>query len=293
MSIRSIFTMKNQYAFYYIKDMKILIFSGGLGNQIFEYAFYKHLKEIFPNQRFYGHYGKKLTEHYGLEIDKWFDIELPPEKWWTFPVVVMFYFYKQVFVKSKWLDLNQREWKNRDAIVYFPFKFTNAYFPNDNNWLMWKVDESTLNEKNKETLQYIRRTNSCFIHVRRGDYLSPRFKSIFEGCCTEDYYRRAIAYMNENVENVRFICFSDDQDWVREKLPLDKNTIFIDWNTGTDSPLDMYLMSQCNNGIIANSTFSYWGAYLGKKKNYVIYPCKWWNLEEGNPSIFWEGWKKM
>ena len=61
--------------------MRILVFTGGLGNQMFEYAFYKHLKSCFPKESFYEHYGVKLKEHYGLEINKWFDVTLPPEKW--------------------------------------------------------------------------------------------------------------------------------------------------------------------------------------------------------------------
>ena len=66
---------------------------------------------------------------------------------------------------------------------------------------------------------------------------------------------------------------------------------FIDWNTGENSPLDMFLMSQCKYAIIANSTFSYWGAMLGRKKELVYYPTKWINSEFGNPHIFPEDWK--
>lgn len=87
-----------------------------------------------------------------------------------------------------------------------------------------------------------------------------------------------------------FVCFSDDMAWLRDNLQLGVNSIFIDWNTGKDSPLDMYMMSQCDNAIIANSSFSYWGAFLGKKKETTIYPQKWWNSQDGNPDLFWNGW---
>lgn len=273
--------------------MRILVFTGGLGNQMFEYAFYKHLKSCFPKESFYGHYGVKLKEHYGLEINKWFDVTLPPEKWWTLPVVGLFYLYKKLVPNSKWLDLFQREWKHKDAKVFFPFKFTKQYFPKENGWLKWKVDEVSLCEKNKKLLQVIHDEETCFVHVRRGDYLASNFKSIFEGCCTLDYYKRALEYMNKNNPKVRFICFSDDLEWMRKNLPMDDSAIYVDWNTGTDSPLDMYLMSQCDNGIIANSSFSYWGAYLGEKKTTVIYPQKWWNMEGGNPNIFMDEWLGM
>lgn len=271
--------------------MRILVFTGGLGNQMFEYAFYLHLKSCFPNERFYGHYGKKLTEHYGLELDRWFDVELPPEKFWALPVVGLFYFYKQMVPHSKWLDLNQREWKHQDAKVLFPFKFNKRYFPKGNDWLKWKVDESKLSEKNKKVLEQIRNNHTCFVHVRRGDYLASNYKSIFEGCCTLEYYKKALKFLQDKYADIKFICFSDDLQWMKQNLPLGDNATFVDWNTGKNSPLDMYLMSQCDNAIIANSSFSYWGAFLGKKKKTVVYPQRWWNSDDGNPDLFWDDWQ--
>lgn len=270
--------------------MRILVFTGGLGNQIFEYAFYLHLKKYFPKDKIYGHYGKKLQEHYGMELNKWFDVELPKEKWWVLPVVGMFYFYKQIFPKSKHLDLHQRQWINKNAIVYFPFKFCNKYFPNDRSWIKWKIIEESLSTANKELLNKIRSNESCFLHVRRGDYLSPTFKTLFEGCCSINYYISALSFINQKKSNILFICFSDDMDWVKKNLPIGENAIYVDWNTGEDSPIDMFLMSQCKNGIMANSTFSYWGAYLGEKKGIVTYPSRWWNSKEGNPEIFFNEW---
>lgn len=270
--------------------MKVLVFTGGFGNQIFEYAFYLHLKKIFPNSRFYGLYGKKLTEHYGLEIDKWFHTELPEEKWWTLPLVGLFYFYKQCFPYSSKLDLNQREWIHKNAVVFYPFKFTKEYVPRKVEWLKWKVDETQLCNENKKLIDIIRRTDSCFVHVRKGDYQSPAYKDLFEGCCSIEYYRKALSVMKKKNDSMQFICFSDDLNWVKNNMSLSDNTIYVDWNTGTDSPLDMYLMSQCKNAIIANSTFSYWGASLGVKKETIVYPQRWWNHKDGNPDIFFDNW---
>lgn len=273
--------------------MKILVFTGGLGNQMFEYAFYCHLKKIFQRDKFFGHYGKKLKEHYGLELDKWFYVELPEEKWWVLPIVALFYSFKKLVPNTKWLDLNQREWKHKDAIVFYPFKFNKCYFPEGNDWLKWKVDESLLSPKNKEILNMIRSHKTCFVHVRRGDYLASNYKAIFEGCCTLNYYKKALSYIQDQYPNLLYICFSDDMEWMRENLLLGDAAIYVDWNTGKDSPLDMYLMSQCDNAIIANSSFSYWGAFLGKKKEIVIYPQKWCNSKGGNPNLFWEDWVGM
>lgn len=271
-------------------NLKILVFTGGLGNQLFEYAFYLHLKRKFPNERFYGLYGKKLSEHYGLELDKWFHVNLPSQPWWVLPVTGLFYLYKQCFPNSRWLDLNQRDWKHPKAIVFFPFKFNKRFIPNEQNWIQWKVDESALSEYNRKALVEIRQSNACFVHVRRGDYLSVNYKTLFEGCCTSEYYQRALAQMKEMHPDVRFICFSDDIPWMKENLELGDNAFYVDWNTGKNSPLDMYLMSQCRHGIIANSTFSYWGARLGQEKECIFYPKKWWNSEHGNPNIFLDNW---
>ena len=270
--------------------MRILVYTGGLGNQIFEYAFTQYLRKQFPGENIYGNYGSKTKEHYGLELDKWFNVDLPPERWWVLPVIGLFYLYKQLFPKSKLLDLNQFDWINHEAIVFFPFKFNKEYIPKNRKWLTWKIEESKLNDDNKKALETIRTSNSCFIHVRRGDYLSPQYKDLFEGCCTIEYYEKAIAYVKKHTSDVRFICFSDDMEWVKKNLHLDDNTLFVNWNIGANSPLDMYLMSQCKNGIIANSTFSYWGGQLGNNKETIIYPLKWWNSDKGNPNIFPYNW---
>ena len=209
------------------------------------------------------------------------------------PIVGMFYVYKQLMPHSRWLDLNQREWQNKKAILYFPFKFCKNYIPREHEWLRWKVDEYQLSEQNKNALLSIRGSNTCFVHVRRGDYLAPAYKNLFEGCCDVNYYQRALTYMRQQVENVKFVCFSDNIEWAKVNLDVGENAIFVNWNTGTDSPLDMYLMTQCENAIIANSSFSYWGACLGRKKSLVVYPEKWWNSEDGNPDLFYPEWIKL
>lgn len=173
----------------------------------------------------------------------------------------------------------------------FPFKFNKRYFPKGNDWLKWKVDESKLSEKNKKVLEQIRNNHTCFVHVRRGDYFASNYKSIFEGCCTLEYYKKALKFLQDKYTDIKFICFSDDLKWMKQNLPLGDNATFVDWNTRKNSPLVMYLMSQCDNAIIANSSFSYWGAFLGKKKKTVVYPQRWWNSDDGNPDLFWDDWQ--
>lgn len=271
--------------------MKVLFFGGGLGNQIFCYAFYLWCEENFPYEKVWlvcDSY--KMKEHYGLEIDKWFEVTIPQNRKGRF-IYYAAYFLKNIFHYDKLMDLDTRNFSNEKALVINAFKYTKKYIPSQNNWLRWRVNELTLSPKNTSILIQIRKSESCFIHVRRGDYLSPRYQKKYEGCCTEDYYRFAIQKIIEKVKNVKFFVFSDEIDWCREKLSLpQETTLYVDWNRCEDSPLDMFLMSNCKYGIIANSTFSYWGARLGRQKAFVVYPLKWMNDILQIPEIFPEDW---
>ncbi|GHS99487.1 alpha-1,2-fucosyltransferase [Bacteroidia bacterium] len=268
--------------------MRILLFGGGLGNQIFEYAFYLYLKEKFPNSKIYGVYHKLwLKEHNGLEINKYFDVNLPSESFKTNLLSAILFLYKKIYPKSKLLDLNQRKCVNQNAIFFNAFKFDKNYLPNNNNWLLFR--ELNLDGKNKDILKHIQESNSFFIHVRRGDYLSPKYKERFNGTCSLNYYNESIKLLMNKEKCPVFYCFSDDMEWVMENFNLN-NAIYINWNLGVNSVIDMYLMSQCKGGIIANSTFSYWGASLGIEKRTVIYPLKWINEPERNPDIFPKDW---
>lgn len=109
------------------------------------------------------------------------------------------------------------------------------------------------------------------VHVRRGDYAqNPAF-----GMCSVDYYERALDYMQQ-LSKPLFFVFSDDIDWARENLPLPADTTYIDWNTGDNSYRDMHLMSLCQHQIIANSSFSWWGAWLNANpKKLIVCPSIW------------------
>lgn len=122
--------------------------------------------------------------------------------------------------------------------------------------------------------------NSVSIHVRRGDYVDDIHKDMYGGICTEDYYRHAIEYIIDNVESPRFYVFSDDIDYVKENYVI-PNAAYItkDQFAKYEDWYDMFLMSQCKNNIIANSTFSWWGAWLNRNKSkVVIAPKKWINI---------------
>ena len=269
--------------------MKILYFGGGLGNQIFEYAFYLYIKDRFPNENIYGVYNKKrLSEHYGLEIHKWFDVNLPSSPWFVNAITAIGYFVKKVFKNDSFMDLDSRNFLNERALILNAYKYNKKYIPT-HNWINFCIEEESLSTENREILHKIRASNSIFIHIRRGDFLSEKNKALYANICTLNYYKKALQHIQEMRLNATYYIFSDDMGWTKRNLPLD-NAFYIDWNINENSPLDLYLMSNCKGAIMANSTFSYWGALLGIKKNIVIYPRKWINSPLGIPDIFMEHW---
>jgi hypothetical protein len=104
------------------------------------------------------------------------------------------------------------------------------------------------------------------------------------GTCTLDYYHEAIKIMKEKIKNPYFFIFSDDIPWVKENLKIDGDAFFITGKKIKDHE-EMFLMSRCKHNIIANSSFSWWGAWLNNNpEKIVIAPKRWFNNEKINTS---------
>ena len=267
--------------------MKFLVFGGGLGNQIFEYAYYLYLKKKYPKHRYYGFYKIRLKGHNGLEIDKRFEIELPKSNWFSNLCVYTLYTIKKISSELKIFDLEVYSF-NENAILHNALKIDKKIIPDNKDWIRFRLKESDLNKQNKDVLIQIRTTNSCFVHVRRGDYVTGKWAYAYSGCCPLEYYQKALNDIKNKIHDVKFFCFSDDVEWMKTNLTLPDDSIFINWNTGDNSFIDMYLMAQCKNSIMANSTFSYWASMLGEQKKYVYYPSKW--INGIKPDIFYNEW---
>jgi hypothetical protein len=120
-------------------------------------------------------------------------------------------------------------------------------------------------------------SNAVSLHVRRGDYLIHRD---FGGIVTEEYYQRAIDHIRDQLPAAKFYVFSDDITWCRSELPLGPLATFVSHPELKDFE-ELILMSLCQHHIIANSSFSWWGAWLGQNpEKTVIAPQKWSNLHE-------------
>lgn len=121
-------------------------------------------------------------------------------------------------------------------------------------------------------LKEIEKCNSVSIHVRRGDYLSDTYSSMFKSLGRE-YYEKATDHIKSKVDNPRFFIFSDDPEYIDDAFDWLDNRVIVNINSGDNSFRDMQLMSKCKHNIIANSTFSQWGALLNNNEGHMtIYP---------------------
>jgi len=135
------------------------------------------------------------------------------------------------------------------------------------------------NKKNSQLIQRINNCNSVSIHVRRSDYVNDKKTHDFHGVCGLDYYKKAVSFITKKVPNTVFFIFSDDPTWCKQNLRLPYSTIYVTHNLGNKDYEDMRLMSTCKHNIIANSSFSWWGAWLNSHKNkMIIAPNKWFNI---------------
>ena len=220
-------------------------------------------------------------KHNGLEVHKMFDIQIPPSTFFSNTVAFLCRSIARVIPNVKATESKYSE----SAIYYDGWWQDKKYFLDTVSEVNFRLPQ--LDDTNKKLIELITSSNSVSLHVRRGDYLEPRFVKQYGGICTLDYYKTAIDIAVSKLSDPHFFVFSNDIEWCLNNLSLN-NATFVSNNTGINSWIDMYLMSKCKINILANSSFSYWGAMLNKNSNIVIYPGKWYN--DKTPDIFPNNW---
>ena len=145
-------------------------------------------------------------------------------------------------------------------------------------------------------MKEIQKSKSVSLHIRRGDYISNKTYYANHGICNLSYYNKAVDYLRKKLGNdIKIFAFSDDPNWVYENLKLPVEIIFINNNSSEKSYEDLRLMVNCDHNIIANSSFSWWGAWLNQNPDkIVISPQKWFgNNRMKNPDITPSTWLKF
>ena len=269
----------------------IIAFSHGLGNQMFQYAFYKNLLKkgrtvkadlsayikpdmmpfelhhIFQNIKL-EYCTPAIKERYLKSKDKVY-IEEPPRGEIKATYKQELLAMENGYIEGFHCSYKYPEMIRQELLEDFTFPYQN-------------------DEKLLELKSILEQQESVGVHIRRGDFLNPKYAREIGSICTNEYYKRAIAYIKDKYPNSFFVFFSNDMDWVKSNMK-EKNAIYIekDMFTQYDDWYDMFLMSICRHNIIPNSTFGWWGAWLNQNPDkIVIAPKKWrnrWEAEDWCP----------
>jgi hypothetical protein len=131
-------------------------------------------------------------------------------------------------------------------------------------------------DENRRLAERIRSVESVSLHIRRGDYVSDPTTNAYHGVLDPEYYQRAMDLIRSRVADAHFFVFSDDPDWAKTNLPDRNSLMVVNINREACAYEDFRLMSFCKNHIIANSSFSWWGAWLSQnQEKIVIAPRRW------------------
>lgn len=283
--------------------MIVVKLKGGLGNQLFQYATSKSLS-LKHNTDLYFDFSLLDADTNNQYTKRNFELHLFDIKAKKVPDKIR---NKFLGVAPIWCRITNKLLGNfiakynvvNQTGFEYDFKFEhygkNTYL-NNGYWQSEKFFKSIRNEllkelvvvkekslELKETEQLIQNNNSISIHIRRGDYVTDKNANAAHGILPLDYYVRAIEYIkSKNTEPVFFI-FSDDIEWAKKNLVLNDRVFYIDFNKGDNSIFDMHLMSLCKHNIIANSSFSWWAAWLNQKQDkVVIAPKNWFQIDTHN-----------
>ncbi|NCS98924.1 alpha-1,2-fucosyltransferase [Candidatus Parcubacteria bacterium] len=176
--------------------------------------------------------------------------------------------------------------------------YLNGFFQSEKNFAEirplllqeFQLKPEFITQKVKEFEKQIENNNSVSIHIRRGDYAQNPKTLKIHGLCPISYYRDAIDLIIKTVENPHFFIFTDDVAWAKENLKISDPHTFVSGND-LSGPQELWLMSKCQHNIIANSSFSWWGAWLNQNPTkHVIAPEKWTVKNNEHPNIIAEGW---
>jgi hypothetical protein len=148
--------------------------------------------------------------------------------------------------------------------------------------------------RNQELAGIIDESEAISLHIRRGDYVSNAATNQFHGTCDMAYYRRCLDQIRPLVKNPHLLVFSDDFEWVKNNFTVEYPFTLVDHNGADQAHEDLRLMSQCKYQIMANSTFSWWAAWLGKKNTMVFAPRCWLREIKHNPDgLYLNNWIKL
>lgn len=269
------------------EPLVVIQLSGGMGNQMFQYALYLQLKALGKNVKIDDktEYEERNARPIRLSVfdakyvtptevemkcltDSYLDMASKVRRKLTGRKTAAYVEKSQLF-DPKVLEMNRAYlmgwWQSEKYFAEVKEKVREAFtFKNLN-----------LSETMKIYAESMKNSNSVSVHIRRGDYL--QVDEVYGGICTEEYYEKAMQKMREEMSDCHFFIFTNDVPWVKEHMQGEDITV-VEGNDEDAGYIDMYLMTCCKHYILANSSFSWWGCYLNPSKNKkVIAPKTWAN----------------
>jgi hypothetical protein len=275
--------------------MIVVKIKGGLGNQMFQYA---------------------IAKAFSLELKRKFKLDISIFEWYklhnyglhNFNIQPQFYIplskrrLKIIKLFNKIVSYNEdfHQFNYNPNLIHSKFDriFLEGYFQSQKYFIKYE-DEirkdfqivTPLKQQTSEMVELMQSVNAVSIHFRRGDYVG----NVVHETDKTDYYKEAMKIIESKVENPVYFLFSDDIPWVKENFTTNFDTHYVDFNDASTNFEDIKLMSSCKHNIMANSSFSWWGAWLNTNSTkIVIAPKLWFNDPKINTSdVIPESWIQL
>ena len=288
--------------------MIVVKINGGLGNQLFQFAAGRALAERHRtklvldlgwfNNRPSGNTPWKYELHrYPIQARVTTSIEQFLCRFYQGRIV-----RRIPFLPRRWRHFREKHFRYEPSFEQLPNQVyldgywqSSRYFESIGNLIRQELQPIALpGETNAHLMQVMANSNSVALHIRRGDYLSNPTAVNYHGVCSLEYYQSAIDFMASKLQNPIFYIFSDDLEWAKANLNIQHAAYFVDNNSGENAFQDLRLISSCKHQIIANSSFSWWGAWLNfNPDKIVIAPKKWFLVDKDTSTLYPDGWIKL
>jgi len=270
-----------------LKDMIVSRLIGGIGNQMFQFAAGRALalRLGVPFQIDRRAFSDYHTHAFGLTC---FDIELAdasPQQLPNPPAEGRIQKLLRKVMPTRLTVYTERSFTFDEQVLDLPddtyldgYWQTEKYFSDFADTI--RADFTvvrTPSAANQRWLEQITNTHSVSLHVRRGDYVTNASAAAVHGTCDLDYYERAVKHIRDTTETDPVVyVFSDDPDWVAQNLKLPYAMHLVRDNNAATNYEDLRLMTACRHHVIANSSFSWWGAWLdGRTSSITVAPDRW------------------
>lgn len=287
----------------------IIVFQaqGGLGNQLFQYSAARRLAlqnhcTLVVDHHWFGHprsgetprpleltrYSVAMRLATAFEMLRWTPIR---SRWGRYlkPLIPL------TLVREQGHALNRAVLSAPSNIYLSGYWQSETYFADIRQQLLTELTPlCPPGPEDLALMESIQQSNSVSVHVRRGDYVKLASASSYHGLCTLNYYRKAIHYIADRVHSPTLFVFSDDPEWTKAHLKSPFPAHYVDHNPPEKAFQDLRLMSLCQHHIIANSSFSWWGAWLSRSEDgLVIAPERWYAVDRPTPDLVPSRWIRL